>query len=363
MIRSHHSSAGTIYCRDNQVWAIGKGGARISLANFLPMHEGGSADATKLVRAAALEGTDALSKLTGTQWETPKTPKTASLTETFDRFRKVLSETTPSTATSTLTFDDEPVEEGMEPDFDVMMDLQADALKAARASVLKHGGVLSNPTVEFVEHFDGDDWWRLSMTLVAPIPALLSIHSDGVNQETSWYVWDGQGHTADEPEFSPELPLTEGSGRGQWYDNLWKTFKKRCEDPEFFTALSKALGHDPDYDEGGDEDEDGGDCLSPEELRHDTGWAWDNVREVFLEGRGGDDPVTVTMVLEALGVPTAGADRSSYDAMIDWVQTESSLATLNESTTCEHDWRWLGGHNLLRKCTKCGATKSDLDPK
>lgn len=106
-------------------------------------------------------------------------------------------------------------------------------------------------------------------------------------------------------------PLLE-SGR-EWYDNLHARFAKAFKKGDFDT-LSQTLGHDPDYEE---EEDGGGDCLSPEELRHDPGWTWDCVREQFLEGRGSDDPELTRSLAVWLGVDVSGLEHEEdWDALI-----------------------------------------------
>jgi hypothetical protein len=102
----------------------------------------------------------------------------------------------------------------------------------------------------------------------------------------------------------------EESSHDEWYDALFQRFQTVIKSGDV-VALSNALGHDP---ESVDTDED--DLLSPEELEHDPGWAWDCVRDEFLAGRGQDDPYTTLVIARALGINTDGLEK--YESSTDW---------------------------------------------
>jgi hypothetical protein len=147
----------------------------------------------------------------------------------------------------------------------------------------------------------------------------------------------------------------EESGRDEWYDSLFQRFQTVIKSGDV-VALSNALGHDP---ESVDTDED--DLLSPEELEHDPGWAWDCVRDEFLAGRGQEDPYTTLVIARALGINTDGLEGyengSDWDALMNELTPRISLtkeADLSEFrrgrhgsrlTECQHgDIIRLGGY-------------------
>ncbi len=67
-VRTFTSTAGTIRIKGNSVWATNPAGVSVTLANFLPMQEGGSASARRVVSSAALKGPGELSSVTGIEW-------------------------------------------------------------------------------------------------------------------------------------------------------------------------------------------------------------------------------------------------------------------------------------------------------
>lgn len=107
-----------------------------------------------------------------------------------------------------------------------------------------------------------------------------------------------------------ESLLENTSDDHAWYDRLWQLFQASCQRGDF-KSLSNILGHDPD-----DEDDD---CLGPEELKHDQGWAWDQVRAYFKAGHH-EDTHGMLDVAEWLGVNVAG-----ISPQLDWEQALQAL--------------------------------------
>lgn len=93
-------------------------------------------------------------------------------------------------------------------------------------------------------------------------------------------------------------------------DRLWQRLQAKLQSGDV-QDLSDALGHDPDDEEG--------DCLDPEELLHDRGWAWDVVRDYFREGAVDDVQATLG-VAKALGIDVSGLDHHT-----DWSEMMNEL--------------------------------------
>lgn len=99
-------------------------------------------------------------------------------------------------------------------------------------------------------------------------------------------------HLIGDREPLPERCLHPGEATADlWHDEarksqLIKDIGAKLEQDGGFEQLSQLLGHDPDWQ---DEDGEGGDSLSAEDLRDDPGWTYDCIKSAFRDQPDGSD--------------------------------------------------------------------------